>query len=110
MIFLVLSGCLLAGSALGRKGIQAERVGSDAAEMLLKNLSYEACVDEYLQDQVSFILLHLVLTHLNMEYLNLIFVSRQLSFPIMNYQKNHVPQLTPVIVNYILWPFRTYSM
>lgn len=46
------TGCRLAGSALGRKGIQAEQVGSDAAEMLLKNLSYEACVDEYLQDQL----------------------------------------------------------
>ena len=52
----------MAGSALGRKGIQAERVGSDAAEMLLKNLSFEACVDEYLQDQVGFDILRLVVT------------------------------------------------
>ncbi|XP_002128174.2 RNA 3'-terminal phosphate cyclase-like [Ciona intestinalis] len=46
------TGCCISGTALGRKGIQAEQVGSDAAEMLLRNLSYGACVDEYLQDQL----------------------------------------------------------
>ena len=46
-------GCRLSGSALGRKGIQAEQVGADAADMLLRNLSYGCCVDEFLQDQVS---------------------------------------------------------
>ncbi|XP_039266485.2 RNA 3'-terminal phosphate cyclase-like [Styela clava] len=46
------TGCRLSGSSLGRKGIQAEQVGADAAEMLLRNLSYGCCVDEYLQDQL----------------------------------------------------------
>lgn len=46
------TGCRLSGSALGRKGIQAEQVGADAAEMLLRNLSYGCCVDDYLQDQL----------------------------------------------------------
>nr|CAB3265815.1 RNA 3'-terminal phosphate cyclase-like [Phallusia mammillata] len=46
------TGCRLSGSALGRKGIQAEQVGSDAAEMLLRNLSYGCCVDEFMQDQL----------------------------------------------------------
>ena len=52
----MLPGCKLAGSGLGRKGIPAERVGSDAAQMLLRNLSYGCCVDEFLQDQVRLIL------------------------------------------------------
>ena len=47
------TGCRLAGSALGRKGIPAEQVGTDAAQMLVRNLSYGSCVDEHLQDQVS---------------------------------------------------------
>ena len=51
----MLPGCKLAGSGLGRKGIPAERVGSDAAQMLLRNLSYGCCVDEFLQDQVRLI-------------------------------------------------------
>ncbi|CAK8681373.1 RNA 3'-terminal phosphate cyclase-like [Clavelina lepadiformis] len=46
------TGCRLSGSALGRKGIQAEQVGADAAEMLKRNLSYGCCVDEFLQDQL----------------------------------------------------------
>ena len=33
-------------------GVPAEDVGRAAAEMLLKNLSYGGCVDEFLQDQV----------------------------------------------------------
>ncbi|XP_022097179.1 RNA 3'-terminal phosphate cyclase-like [Acanthaster planci] len=46
------TGCKLAGSSLGKKGVPAEQVGKDAAEMLLKNLDDGGCVDEYLQDQV----------------------------------------------------------
>eukprot|EP00112_Aurelia_sp_Birch-Aquarium-sp1_P011250 Seg2366.4 transcript_id=Seg2366.4/GoldUCD/mRNA.D3Y31 product="RNA 3'-terminal phosphate cyclase" protein_id=Seg2366.4/GoldUCD/D3Y31 len=46
------TGCLLSGSGLGKKGLPAEQVGTGAAEMLLRSISNEACVDEYLQDQM----------------------------------------------------------
>lgn len=44
--------CLLAGSALGKKGVQAEEVGRQAAESLLQSLNHGGCVDEHLQDQL----------------------------------------------------------
>ncbi|XP_074640678.1 RNA 3'-terminal phosphate cyclase-like [Tubulanus polymorphus] len=44
--------CRLAGSALGKKGVPAEKVGEEAADMLLNNLEHQGCVDEYLQDQL----------------------------------------------------------
>ncbi|KAK1328857.1 hypothetical protein QTO34_011027 [Cnephaeus nilssonii] len=47
------TGCLLAGSALGKRGVNADKVGIDAAEMLLANLRHGGAVDEYLQDQVA---------------------------------------------------------
>ena len=34
-------------------GLPAEEVGQTAANMLLSNLQYGGCVDEYLQDQVG---------------------------------------------------------
>ncbi|XP_063962676.1 RNA 3'-terminal phosphate cyclase-like [Lytechinus pictus] len=46
------TGCRLAGSSLGKRGKQAEDVGRDAAEELIKNLQHGGCVDEYLQDQL----------------------------------------------------------
>ncbi|XP_038601738.1 RNA 3'-terminal phosphate cyclase [Tachyglossus aculeatus] len=46
------TGCLFAGSALGKRGVQADRVGIEAAEMLLSNLRHGGAVDEYLQDQL----------------------------------------------------------
>ncbi|XP_072919496.1 RNA 3'-terminal phosphate cyclase [Hemitrygon akajei] len=46
------TGCVLAGSALGKKGVSADRVGIEAAEMLLMNLRHGGCVDQYLQDQL----------------------------------------------------------
>ena len=46
------TGCLLAGSALGERGKSAEKVGIEAAEMLVNNLKDGGCVDEYLQDQL----------------------------------------------------------
>ncbi|XP_062516339.1 RNA 3'-terminal phosphate cyclase-like [Corticium candelabrum] len=46
------TGCLLAGSALGKKGQPAEDVGETAARMLIANLESGGCVDEYLQDQL----------------------------------------------------------
>ncbi|CAH2311602.1 RNA 3 -terminal phosphate cyclase isoform X1 [Pelobates cultripes] len=46
------TGCLFAGSALGKRGVSADRVGAEAAEILLRNLHHGGCVDEYLQDQL----------------------------------------------------------
>ncbi|XP_069125935.1 RNA 3'-terminal phosphate cyclase-like isoform X1 [Argopecten irradians] len=46
------TGCLLAGSALGKKGVPAEKVGENAGEALLNNLCHGGCVDEFLQDQL----------------------------------------------------------
>ncbi|PWA21245.1 hypothetical protein CCH79_00009562 [Gambusia affinis] len=46
------TGCLFAGSALGKKGVYADKVGIEAAEMLLRNLRHNGCVDEFLQDQL----------------------------------------------------------
>lgn len=47
------NGFRLAGTALGKRGVQAEKVGEDAATMLLNNIQHEECVDEHLQDQVE---------------------------------------------------------
>lgn len=46
------TGCLLAGSGLGKKGRSAEDVGYQAASSLLDNLHHGGCVDDYLQDQI----------------------------------------------------------
>ncbi|KAK7126749.1 hypothetical protein R3I94_018061 [Phoxinus phoxinus] len=46
------TGCIFAGSALGKKGVYADKVGIEAAEMLLRNLRHNGCVDEFLQDQL----------------------------------------------------------
>ncbi|KAM4641364.1 RNA 3'-terminal phosphate cyclase isoform 1-T2 [Discoglossus pictus] len=46
------TGCLFAGSSLGKRGVPADRVGTEAAEILLRNLRHGGCVDEYLQDQL----------------------------------------------------------
>lgn len=46
------TGCYLGGSALGKKGKQAEHVGQEAAEELVNNLYHGGCVDDYIQDQV----------------------------------------------------------
>ncbi|KAI0332099.1 RNA 3'-terminal phosphate cyclase [Cubamyces sp. BRFM 1775] len=46
------NGCVIAGSALGRKGTEPARVGSDAAKELVSNLAHGGCVDEYMQDQM----------------------------------------------------------
>ncbi|KAJ7332448.1 hypothetical protein JRQ81_014628 [Phrynocephalus forsythii] len=46
------TGCLLAGSSLGKRGKNADKVGIEAAEMLLANLRHGGAVDDYLQDQL----------------------------------------------------------
>lgn len=46
------TGCILAGSGLGKKGRSAEDVGYQAASNLLDNIHHGGCVDDYLQDQI----------------------------------------------------------
>ncbi|KAI1790753.1 RNA 3'-terminal phosphate cyclase [Ganoderma leucocontextum] len=42
-------GCVIGGSALGRKGVDASKVGEEAARELANNLAHGGCVDEYMQ-------------------------------------------------------------
>ena len=49
------TGCLLAANVLGKRGKSASEIAIQATEQLLKDLSCEACVDRYLEDQVSLI-------------------------------------------------------
>jgi len=46
------TGCMLSGSAAGVIGVPAEQVGEEAATNLIHQLKTNACVDEYLQDQI----------------------------------------------------------
>lgn len=46
------TGCIFAGSYLGKRGVPADKVGNEAAEMLLRNIRHDGCVDEFLQDQL----------------------------------------------------------
>ncbi|XP_057696331.1 RNA 3'-terminal phosphate cyclase isoform X2 [Corythoichthys intestinalis] len=46
------TGCLFAGSALGKRGASADKIGTEAAEMLLDNIGHGGCVDQFLQDQL----------------------------------------------------------
>ena len=46
------TGCFLSGSALGSKRVPAENVAQNAVNSLVHDLNYEACVDQYLQDQL----------------------------------------------------------
>ena len=47
------TGCLLGGSALGKRELKAEEVGRKAADELLQSINTRACVDSYAQDQVT---------------------------------------------------------
>ncbi|KAL5490083.1 hypothetical protein ACEPAI_4916 [Sanghuangporus weigelae] len=46
------TGCVLAGSALGSKGVRAAQTGKEAARELVRQLEEGGCVDEWLQDQM----------------------------------------------------------
>ncbi|CAF0906648.1 unnamed protein product [Adineta steineri] len=46
------TGCILAASSLGKRGVPAHEVSTQATEDLLYDLSYQACVDQHLQDQL----------------------------------------------------------
>lgn len=41
------SGCLLGGSAVGKRGVPAEEVGATAANELIEDLSHSGCVDRW---------------------------------------------------------------
>lgn len=47
-------GCIIGGSAIGVKGVNASQTGKEAADELLRNLDHGGCVDEYLQVNSSF--------------------------------------------------------
>src|SRR5205823_1123940 len=46
------TGCILASSCVGERGLPAETVATRAAEQLLANVEAGGCVDEYMQDQL----------------------------------------------------------
>ncbi|KAG8310503.1 hypothetical protein J6590_063272 [Homalodisca vitripennis] len=46
------TGCVLAGTALGRRDLKAEKVGQAAAEELAQAIQSRVCVDSHAQDQV----------------------------------------------------------
>lgn len=46
------TGCIMAGTALGRREIPAESVGTKAANELVQAMQSGACVDSYTQDQL----------------------------------------------------------
>ncbi|KAI0637260.1 RNA 3'-terminal phosphate cyclase [Trametes polyzona] len=49
-------GCVIGGSALGRKKVDPAHVGSTAAKELVENIAHGGCVDEYMQDQMIILL------------------------------------------------------
>lgn len=46
------TGCLLAGSAIGERGVPAEEVAKQATSTLIEDLDSNSCVDQYMQDQL----------------------------------------------------------
>jgi len=46
------TGCLLAGSSIGRKGASAEDIALEAINELIEDLQTECCVDRFFQDQM----------------------------------------------------------
>lgn len=46
-------GCLTLVPPPNVSGVYPDKVGFEAAEMLLRNIRHNGCVDEFLQDQVS---------------------------------------------------------
>ncbi|XP_013083897.2 RNA 3'-terminal phosphate cyclase-like isoform X1 [Biomphalaria glabrata] len=46
------TGCLLAGSALGKPRTPAEEAGTAAVKELMEAIDSKGCVDQYLQDQI----------------------------------------------------------
>lgn len=46
------TGCILGGSALGKRTEKPEETGKRAADELLKTIKSGACVDSHTQDQV----------------------------------------------------------
>lgn len=46
------TGCILGGSALGRRGESPNQIGVKAADEILRAIKSGACVDEHGQDQI----------------------------------------------------------
>lgn len=46
------TGCILGGSALGRREVRPEETGKRAAEELISAIKEGACVDKHTQDQI----------------------------------------------------------
>ncbi|KAK7084175.1 hypothetical protein SK128_015348 [Halocaridina rubra] len=46
------TGCVLGGTALGRRGRPAQEDGISAATQILECVNRKACVDQYMQDQI----------------------------------------------------------
>lgn len=44
--------CLIGGSALGKRGVSTEEVGSNAAKEVIEDVKSGACTDRYVQDQL----------------------------------------------------------
>ncbi len=47
------TGCLFAANAFGQRGKSSSDVEIQVTEELMKDLSYKACMDRYLEDQES---------------------------------------------------------
>jgi RNA 3'-terminal phosphate cyclase len=50
---------LLGGTGLGKPRSPANQVGQEAADELIESCSRKVCLDQYAQDQVSFIIFYL---------------------------------------------------
>ncbi|XP_075217022.1 RNA 3'-terminal phosphate cyclase [Lycorma delicatula] len=46
------TGCVLGGTALGKRGVPAEDVGRAAADELIESINFHSCVDQHTQDQI----------------------------------------------------------
>ncbi|XP_039278151.1 RNA 3'-terminal phosphate cyclase [Nilaparvata lugens] len=46
------TGCILGGSALGKRGVHASEVANNAVNEIVESIKSTACVDQYSQDQI----------------------------------------------------------
>ncbi|XP_039300150.1 RNA 3'-terminal phosphate cyclase-like [Nilaparvata lugens] len=46
------TGCILGGSALGKRGVHASEVANNAVNEIVESIKSSACVDQYSQDQI----------------------------------------------------------
>lgn len=50
------TGCVMAGTNLGRRDLEPQIVGRTAAEELAEAIQSRVCVDSHAQDQVRFVI------------------------------------------------------